>query len=112
MNFDETKNKLGEFLEKCRKDLDLIIKKLDRAIKENDRQGIELYCYEHSLCSEIYDILKCNRGGVGYFIKFYNDLESPLIQIFDDRISYFTEPKLITENKLYQLIDKIEERRG
>lgn len=109
MEFDKD-NKIEKFLEKCKADLDFIKKELGIAIIENNTQNIGFYAYKYTLCEEIYDMFKTNRGGIGYFIRFYNILANPLMKIFDDTITYFTEPKLITENKLYKIIDKIQEK--
>lgn len=109
MEFDKDKQ-VENFIKKCKEDLDFIKKELGIAIIENNTQNISFYAYKYTLCEEIYDMFKVNRGGVGYFVRLYGILANPLMKIFDDTISYFTEPKLVTENKLYKVIDKIMEK--
>ena len=100
------------FLKKCEKDLELIAQEVGVAIIKNYKDNIAFYCYKYTLCEEIYDMFKRLRGGVGYFAKYYGALENPLMQVFSDTITYFTEPKLVTENKLYKVVDKLMEKEG
>lgn len=108
MNFDDLEKKKKDFFNKCERDLELIRMKLEVYLRTKDLQNVGLYTYKYTMCEEIFDLLKCNGGqcGLGYFIRLYGIKENPLEKIFDDYIEKFTEPKLMTNNKLYKLLDK------
>lgn len=97
---------LENFLQKCRNDLEKIKTKLRNSLDTKETLYIDLFAYKYTMCKEIYDMFNSNRGGVGYYAKAYGNLENPLEVIFDDMITEYTEPKLLTENKLYRLLDK------
>lgn len=97
---------LENFLQKCRNDLEKIKAKLRNSLDTKETLYIDLFAYKYTMCKEIYDMFNSNRGGVGYYAKAYGNLENPLEVIFDDMITEYTEPKLLTENKLYRLLDK------
>lgn len=97
---------LENFLQKCRNDLEKIKKELRNTLDTKETMYINLFTYKYVMCKEMYDIFDSNRGGVGFYAKAYGDLKNPLEKIFDDMITEFTEPKLVTENKMYKLLDK------
>jgi hypothetical protein len=106
---DEEKNEVvEEFLSKCRADMRLLKDKLFESLEGTNRLTNDylFYAYEITLCDEIYNCFEKNRGGVGIYAKNYVNEENPLMKIYNDMITNFTEPTLINENKLYKLIDK------
>lgn len=102
------KEKFDNFLKKCKNDLKVIRERLKKYLEVDNIQNIELYTYKYCMCTEIYDLFKSKKGGVNSFIEEYGDEENPLMKIFEDYITEFTEPTLMTENKLYKLLDKKE----
>lgn len=109
MNFDDLEKKKKDFFNKCERDLELIRMELEVYLRTKDLQNVGLYTYKYTMCEEMYDLLKCNGSecGLGYFIRLYGIKENPLEEIFDDYIEKFTEPKLMTSNKLLKLLDKV-----
>lgn len=109
MNFENLEKKEKDFFNKCFNDMQIIRNDLANALSKKDLQSVDFLAYKHTLCLEIYDLLKCNGGqcGLGYFIKIYGEKENPLFEIFNDYIEKFTEPKLMTSNKLLKLLDKV-----
>lgn len=111
MNFDDLEKKKKDFFNKCERDLELIRTELEVYLKTKDLQNVGLYTYKYTMCEEMYDLFKCSGNGsycgLGYFIRLYETKENPLQDIFDDYIEKFTEPKLMTSNKLLKLLDKV-----
>lgn len=94
-----------EFLEKCKQNIQEVKQELRTSIDNLDNKYIHL-CYKITFFDEIMFEFMHNRGGVGYYAKLYKDSKNPLNDIFSDYLSNFTEGHLITENKLYKLLDK------
>lgn len=97
-----------EFIEKCKKDMQKA--KTEMLESLNDKNWVTdkylLLAYKITMFDEILNMFMANKGGVGFYVKIYGNLENPLEKIFDDMITEFTEPKLVTENKMYKLLDK------
>lgn len=95
-----------EFLEKCKQDIQKTKQDLKKSIENLDNQYLFL-CYKITFFDEVMEMFKSNKGGVGYYTKLYGEKENPLNEIFGDYLEFCnTEPHLLTENKLYWLLDK------
>ena len=98
--------KVEEFLEKCRQNIQKVKQDIKISIDNLDNKYIHL-CFKMTFFNEVMEIFKSNKGGVGYYTKLYGDKEYPLSEIFSDYLEKCnTEPHLLTENKLYWLLDK------
>lgn len=97
-----------DFIEKCKEDMQKAKKEMLESL--NDKNWVTnkylFLAYKITMFDEILDMFMTNKGGVGFYAKNYGNLESPLEKIFEDMITEFTEPKLLTENKMYKLLDK------
>lgn len=99
---------IENFIEKCKEDMQKAKQDMLKSLngKESVTNAYLLYAYKITMFDEILQMFISNKGGVGYYAKIYGKLESPLQTIFDDMITEYTEPKLLTENKMYRLLDK------
>lgn len=99
-----------EFIEQCKGDMQKAKDDMFNALNNGNgvRKDYLLLAYKITMFAEILDMFMCNAEEVGIndYIKIYGDLENPLEKIYEDMITYFTEPKLITKNKMYKLLFK------
>lgn len=94
-----------QFIEKCKADMQIAKSKCKESINDLTKDYL-LYAYKITMYDEMLSMFMANKGGVGYYAKLYGNKENPLESIFNDMITEFTEPKLLTENKMYKLLDK------
>lgn len=98
---------IKSFLRTCEKDMKKTKEELEKSLKEtNPICDYVFYSYKIVIIDEVLQMFKSNKGGVGFWAKAYKDINRPLSKIFTDIISLYTEPKLVTENKLYRVLDK------
>ena len=101
---------VDNLLEKCEEDMKKLKEEMIDIITGKKESVVDYtyYAYKITMYKEILDMLKCNGAeiGVGYFAKLYGNDERPLNNIYDDMISLFTEPRLMTKNKMWKLLDK------
>lgn len=96
--------KIESFIGKCEKDLKL----MKQEVLENDNMLFETNCYKYVLCNEILQLFKSGEGMYNEYAKRYIDKYRPLSDIYSDYITNYTEPKLMTEYKLFRLLEKTE----
>lgn len=101
---------IDNFIEKCKKDMQILKDKMFNALNNGNgvRNDYINIAYKMTMYDEMLDYFLCNGAevGIGYYARLYGDLENPLQQIYKDMITEFTEPKLLTKNKMYKLLDK------
>lgn len=99
--------KISNFFQKIKVEILELQQKLKMAILEGNYTYITLYTYKMQFFIELYELFKSNRMcELGHYIRLYGDLDKPLSNIYSDYISNFKEPKLLTDNKLFKLLDK------
>lgn len=110
MNFDfkDLEKEKKEFFNKCEYDMEKIRNDLQYALSQNNLQSVDFLTYKYTMCSEIYDLLKCNgsTSGLGHYLKLYGKSKTPLYDVFSDYTEKCPEPRLMNCNKLCKLLDK------
>ncbi len=98
-----------EFIEKCKKELKEIRKETaDMLINEN--LYTDFYIYKLEFCEELLELLSRRQGNIiiDMAISQYGKSEKILGEIFSKYITVRTEPKLISENKMFSFLEKFE----
>ncbi len=98
-----------EFLKKCKNNFQEC-KKETAELLINENQYTMLYIYKLEFYEELFDLLSRRQFNtvVQLAMEKYGNCEKPLEAIFNKYLSVKTEPKLLSETKLFNFLIKLE----